>query len=144
MSSFRKANAYKRNKAASSLPPDKEREASNGGSLQLKKPYCYATLKNEIVGAVVANAAEVALHPSHSSHREINLNDKFKLELSKTQRGERKFLPPSIFQKEFEYPTAPASKLKTKAGMKTSISVSQGKEKEGKEKEGKEDKDGSL
>ena len=30
VSSFRKANAYKRNKAASSLPPDKEREAPDG------------------------------------------------------------------------------------------------------------------
>lgn len=116
VSSFRKANAYKRNKAASSLPPDKEREPEAG--LQLKKPH-YATLKNEIVGAVVASAAGYALHPSHSSQREINLNDKFKLELSKTQRGERKFLPPSIFQKEFEYPVAPTNKLKTKSGIKT-------------------------
>lgn len=142
VSTFRKANAYKRSKAASSLPPDKEREGAEG-SFQLKKPYT-ATLQNEILGAVVASAAAMATQPGQSSPAEINLNDKFKLELSKTQRGERKFLPPSIFQREFEYPVAPPSKMKTKSGIKTGISVSQSKEKEGKDKEGKDEKDGTV
>lgn len=86
----------------------------------------------------------MATQPSQGLPVEINLNDKFKLELSKTQRGERKFLPPSIFQKEFEYPIAPPSKLKTKSGIKTGISVSQSKEKEGKEKDGKDEKEGTI
>lgn len=140
VASLRKANAYKRNKAAPSLLSDKEREGTEAG-LQLKKPF-YAALKNEIVGAVVASAAGVSAGPSHRPQEEINLNERFKLELSKTQRGERKFLPPSIFQKEFEYPTTTTSKLKTKSGSKTSIPASQGKEKEAKEKDGKDEKEG--
>jgi hypothetical protein len=142
VSTFRKANAYKRPKAASSLPPDKEREGPEA-SFQLKKPYS-ATLQNEILGAVVASAAGMATQPGQGLLAEISLNDKFKLELSKTQRGERKFLPPSIFQKEFEYPIAPPSKLKTKSGIKTATSVSQSKEKEGKDKDGKDEKEGTI
>lgn len=58
VSSYWKANAYKRNKGSASVPIavlEKDRELANGSSFTLKKPC--STLKNEIVGAVVANAA---------------------------------------------------------------------------------------
>jgi hypothetical protein len=123
---------------------DKDREATETGT---QSSFQYTTLKtNEIVGAVVASAAGVSQHPSHGGlHEEINLNDRFKLELSKTQKGERKFLTPSIFQKEFEYPSVPTSKVKAKAGVKTNTSAPQIKEKEGRTQEGgKEEKEGSI
>jgi hypothetical protein len=64
VSSFLRANAYKRNKAsASSLPPDKEKDNKSGadtGGLHIKKPN-FTTIKNEIVEAVVARAAGVSV-----------------------------------------------------------------------------------
>lgn len=67
VSTFVKANAYKRNKAMTSSNTTLEKDLGSGGDLgvndgkqpKLMKPENFTKLKNEIVGAVVASAAGV-------------------------------------------------------------------------------------